>query len=249
MKTVIIIQARMTSTRLLGKILMEVAGKPMLAQQIRRLKECAKADEIVIATTTNTADEPVVDLARQEGVSFFRGSEQDVLSRFVDASKSAGADVVVRVTGDCPLIDPQITDRVVGELINHSYECDYASNVIQRTFPRGLDVEAFFVDTLLRMNRLAESQLAREHVTIVVRSERPDLFLCRSVVDSNNNADLRWTVDTADDLRMIRILYEKLQLSTRPKTYPEILAYVRSHPELSQVNAKVKTWEPHRPTP
>lgn len=219
----------MSSTRLPGKVLMDVAGRPMLSQQIRRLKQCKTVDDIVIATTTNLTDEPVVNLARQEGVGCFRGGEHDVLGRFVGAARQARADVIVRITADCPLIDPQITDRVVIELTNHAGECDYASNVIHRTYPRGLDVEALYWDTLLRMDRLAQSQPAREHVTIFIRSERPELFLCHSVVDSEDNSDLRWTVDTEVDLKLTRTLYDALGLGERVAFYPEILAYVRSH--------------------
>lgn len=246
MRRVIIVQARMTSTRLPGKVMVHVAGRPMLAQQICRLKECAMADEIVIATTTNLADEPIVDLAHREGMGFFRGSEHDVLGRYVGAARQTQADVIVRITADCPLIDPQITDRVISELINHATECDYASNVIKRTYPRGLDVEAFFFDTLLRMDRLAKSQQAREHVTVFLLSEAPEIFLCRSVVDSENNANLRWTVDTEVDLKLIRTLYDALDLGQRVAPYPEILAYVRAHPELTQLNAGIETWEPYR---
>jgi len=246
MRRVIIVQARMTSTRLPGKVMVHVAGRPMLAQQICRLKECTMADEIVIATTTNLADEPIVDLAHREGVGFFRGSEHDVLGRYVGAARQTQADVIVRITADCPLIDPQITDRVISELINHATECDYASNVIKRTYPRGLDVEAFFFDTLLRMDRLAKSQQAREHVTVFLLSEATEIFLCRSVVDSENNANLRWTVDTEVDLKLIRTLYDALDLGQRMAPYPEILAYVRAHPELTQLNAGIETWEPHR---
>lgn len=244
MKRVIIVQARMTSTRLPGKVLAEVAGKPMLAQQLKRLKQCMAADEIIIATTANLTDQPIVELARQENVGWFCGSEHDVLMRFVGAAKQFGAGVVVRITADCPLIDPQITDKVITELTSHAAECDYASNVIERTYPRGLDVEAFFGDTLLRINRLAQSQAAREHVTIVPRSERPELFLRRSVVDSQNNAHLRWTVDTEIDLNLIRLLYQVLDLSQYIAPYHEILAYVQTHPELSQMNGDIKTWEP-----
>jgi spore coat polysaccharide biosynthesis protein SpsF len=246
MKRVIIIQARMTSTRLPGKVLMDVAGHPMLAQQIRRIKECAMVDEIVIATTTNSTDEPLIELARRAEVGWFRGDEQDVLARFVGAAHQARADVVMRVTADCPLLDPQITDRVINELVSHATACDYASNVLERTYPRGLDVEAFFWDTLLRMDRLAQSQVAREHVTIVPRSERPDLFFSRSVIDSENNADLRWTVDTDVDLRLIRMLYEALDLGHQTVPYREMLAHVRAHPELTYLNAGVETWTPTR---
>lgn len=246
MKRVIIVQARMTSTRLPGKVLMDVAGRPMLSQQLRRLKQCTMVDEIVIATTTNSVDERIVDLARREGVRWFCGSESNVLARFVGAARQTQADAIVRVTADCPLIDPHVTDRVIDELIHHGSKCDYASNILQRTYPKGMDVEAFFLDTLLRLDRLALSQVAREHVTVYLYLERPDLFLCRSIVDNENNSDLRWTVDTGADLKLIRALYGALDLGGRMVSYPEILAYVRSHPELNQLNAGVKTWEPPR---
>ena len=154
MKRVMIVQARATSSRLPGKVLLDLGGRPMLVQQLVRLRQCRNVDEIVVATTTETNDEPVVMLAREAGVHVFRGSSDDVLSRFVGAAQEARADVVVRVTADCPLIDPEVCDRVIAELVEHRSECDYASNVIRRTFPRGLDVEAMFFDVLLRMDRL-----------------------------------------------------------------------------------------------
>jgi spore coat polysaccharide biosynthesis protein SpsF len=244
MKRVIIIQARMTSTRLPGKVLKTVAGQPMLAWQLRRLTQCSAVDEIVVATTTNRSDDPVVDLARREGLGWFRGSEANVLSRFVGAARQAEADIVVRLTADCPLIDPQITDWVIQDLAEHQGECDYASNVLKRTYPRGLDVEAFFMDTLLRIDRLGRSQLAREHVTVFLRSERPDLFLLRSVADTEDNSDLRWTVDSELDLQLIRLLYEELDLGTKVVPYRSMLAYVRQHPEITAINADVSTWTP-----
>jgi spore coat polysaccharide biosynthesis protein SpsF len=244
MKRVIIIQARMTSTRLPGKVLADLAGRPMLAQQLRRLKHCARADEIVVATTTNSSDDRVVELARHEGVGWFRGSEQDVLARYVGAAQYSRADVIARVTADCPLIDPQITDLVIDELISHAAQCDYAANVLERTYPRGLDVEAFYWDTLLRMDRLAQSLLAREHVTVVVRSERSGLFLRRSVTGQQDNSDLRWTVDSGIDLELIRILYKALDMTNRVVPYAEVLAYVRSHPELARLNLGSETWTP-----
>lgn len=246
MKVVCIIQARMTSTRLPGKVLMDLAGVPMLAQQIRRIKRAKSVHEIVIATTANQVDIPIVDIARQENVGCFCGSENDVLKRFVGAAQQTQADVMVRSTADCPLIDPDTMDAVIRELVDHAAECDYASNVLKRTYPRGLDVEAMFWDALLRIDRLAQSQAAREHVTIVPRSERPELFLCRSVIDDQDNSDLRWTVDTDIDLKLIRTLYETLEIGSRHVIYPEILAYVRTHPELVCLNAGVETWTPTR---
>lgn len=243
MRRVIIIQARMTSTRLPGKVLADLSGRPMLAQQIRRLQRC-RVDQIVVATTVNATDDPVVELARREGVAWYRGSEHDVLGRFVGAARQERADVVVRITADCPLIDPAVTDQVIAALLDDSDPCDYASNVLERTYPRGLDVEALFFDTLLRVDRLAKSPAAREHVTLMMYAERPDLFLRRSVTDTQSNADLRWTVDTQADLDMVRLIYAALDLENTLLPYPDILSYVRAHPEVAHMNAGIETWTP-----
>ena len=234
----------MSSSRLPGKVLRDVAGKPMLVQQILRLRQCPAIDEIVIATTGNQADKPIRELGEQQDVDCFCGSEDDVLRRFVGAANKSKADVVIRVTADCPLVDPKVTDEVIHELVDHPSECDYASNVLERTYPRGLDVEVFYFDTLLRMDRLGRSRIAREHVTIVPRSERPELFLCRSVVDAQDNSDLRWTVDTEDDLRLISALFEQLDIDGRSVAYPEILRYARENPGLAEINKGSKTWTP-----
>lgn len=244
MKRIIVIQARMTSSRLPGKVLRELGGRPMLAQQIRRLKACASVDDIVLATTTNADDDPVVALARDEQVRWFRGSEHDVLARVVGAVTEANADVLVRVTADCPLIDPGTVDRTIDTLVANAAACDYASNVQKRTFPRGLDSEALFRDTLARMDRMGQSQSAREHVTVFLRSERPELFATLDVVDEDDNSDLRWTVDTAADLEMIRAIYAGLGLDQRVVTYREILEYIRSQPQIAAMNAHVETWNP-----
>lgn len=246
MRKVIIVQARMGSTRLPGKVLADLVGRPMLAWQLSRLKSCTAADDIVVATTTLGRDDPVVDLARRLEVRWFRGSEEDVLSRFVGAAREAHADVVVRITADCPLIDPEVTDRVVSVLTANQSTCDYASNSLRRTYARGLDVEAMFRDTLERAHRLGRSQTSREHVTPFIYAERPDLFLCRSVEDDVDNSDLRWTVDAAQDLELVRRLYTGLDLGARILPYREVVAYVRKHPEICLINAGVETWEPQR---
>lgn len=240
MRTAIIIQTRMTSTRLPGKVLMDVGGRPMLAQQLRRVKACRAADEIVVATTTNKTDDPVIALAEQEDVRWFRGSENDVLSRYVGAAREAQADIVVRITSDCPLIDAEVSDTVIEELKDHTGEVDYVNNAMPRTYPRGLDTEAFFRDTLERMGRLAHSAPAREHVTHFLLEERRDLFVVRGVRDSEDNSDLRWTVDTPEDLAMVRRVYEGLQLGERVAPYRAILGFVRAHPEIAAINAHVK---------
>jgi spore coat polysaccharide biosynthesis protein SpsF len=244
-----IIQARMTSTRLPGKVLLEVAGRPMLVQQIRRLESSQRINEIVIATTTNETDNPIAELAQRAGVRCFRGSENDVLSRFAGAAREIKADLVVRLTADCPLIDAEVTDAVIFALLEHTGQYDYASNVLQRTYPRGLDVEAMFGDVLYRMDRLADSRQDREHVTTFLRSSHPELFLTCSVEDSQNNADLRWTVDTQKDFELICKIYAGMYLGETPASYREILAFVRNQPEISQLNSEVTTWEPTQDKP
>ncbi len=215
----------MTSTRLPGKVLASLAGRPLLAQQIARLRRSRTLDAIVVATTTNAADDPIAALCTAEGLSLFRGDEHDVLGRYAGAAEAHGARVVVRITADCPLLDPLVVDRVVGALREGS--CDYASNTLRRTYPRGLDVEAFHVDVLTRMARLATSTMAREHVTWFLHHDRPDLFVRREVVDSEDHSDLRWTVDTAADLAHVRRIYEAARLPERWLDYRELLSLVR----------------------
>jgi spore coat polysaccharide biosynthesis protein SpsF len=237
MRRVLIVQARMTSTRLPGKVVEDLAGRPMLARQLDRLRACRNADDIVVATTSNAADDPLVALADAAGARWFRGSEHDVLARYAGAAREAGADVVVRVTSDCPLIDPDEVDVVIAAL---EPGVDYAANIIERRLPQGLDTEALWRDVLERMDRSATSVPAREHVTWFCREERPELFVNRSVVRPYDAADLRWTVDTPDDLALVRRLYAELGLAERPRPFAEILAHVRAHPDLQAMNAHVE---------
>jgi spore coat polysaccharide biosynthesis protein SpsF len=235
MRRVAILQARMTSRRLPGKVLMDLVGQPMIARQIERLRRCNRLDEIVLATTTNDQDNELVRLAERIDLRWYRGSEDDVLARFLGAAREAAAEMVVRVTADCPLIDPEQSDRVIAAL--EDQRADYASNVGRRTFPRGLDTEVFHLDTLARLDRLAHSTPAREHVTWYLRQERPDLFLALSIEDEEDHSDLRWTVDTAADLAFVRTLWERLELANRIVPYREILAHLRANPDLSRTEA------------
>jgi spore coat polysaccharide biosynthesis protein SpsF len=240
MRRVAILQARMTSERLPGKVLAEVAGRPMIEHQLRRLERCERIDELVIATTTNADDDPLVELARRIGVRAFRGSEHDVLSRYAGAAREASADLVVRLTSDCPLADAGEVDVVVRELEERRATCDYASNGLEPSLPRGLDAEALWRDVLERADRMASSKPAREHVTWFVYSERPDLFELHAVRRPYDAADLRWTVDTDADLAMVRRLYDELGLAERDVPLAETIAYVRAHPEIAAMNAHVR---------
>ncbi len=234
----------MTSTRLPGKVVMDLAGRPLLERELERLERCELADDVVLAVTTNPDDEPLIELARRRGVRWHRGSEHDVLARYVAAAREAAADLVVRVTSDCPLIDPEETDAVIAALQERRESCDYASNRLEPHLPRGLDTEALWRDALERTDRLATSAPAREHVTWFCYAERPDLFELHSVRRPYDAHDLRWTVDTADDLAMVRRLYDDLGLADRPLPLGDVIAYVREHPDVAAMNRHVEQKDP-----
>jgi spore coat polysaccharide biosynthesis protein SpsF len=234
----------MSSTRLPGKVLMDLAGRPLLEPQLERLERCARADDIVLAMTENPGDEPLVALAERRGLRWYRGSEHDVLSRYAGAAREADADLVVRVTSDCPLIDPDETDAVIAALEVRRTTADYASNRLEPHLPRGLDVEALWRDALERADRLATSRPAREHVTWFCYEERPDLFELHSGRRPVDAHDLRWTVDTADDLAMVRRLYDDLGLAERPVALADVIAYVRAHPEIAAINSHIEQKDP-----
>jgi len=243
-RVIAIIQARMGSTRLPGKVLAELGGATMLAQVVRRLREARRIDDLVVATSTGADDDAVVREAGRLGAGVHRGPADDVLARFVGAARSYRAEAIVRVTADCPLLDAGVVDQVIGALVDG---VDYASNTHERSYPRGLDAEALHRDTLERIGRLATSPAAREHVTAFVM-EAPGLFRIAQLRADQDDSDLRWTVDTADDLAMARALYRELALAGESRPYREVVAAVRAQPSLAAHNAHVeqKPWQvPH----
>jgi spore coat polysaccharide biosynthesis protein SpsF len=235
MHTVAILQARMGSSRLPGKVLADIGGMTMLARAVCQLHAASRIDMVCIATTTAAADDPIADAAEQLDVDVHRGSEHDVLERYRDAARACDAEVIVRATSDCPLLDPAVIDAVVAAL---SEDVDYASNTHERTYPRGLDVEAVHRDTLERIARLATSSAAREHVTSFVL-EQPALFRVRQVRAQRDDSDLRWTIDTAEDLAVVRELIEL----TGDAPYEERVAAVRAQPlHASNAHVAQKSW-------
>jgi spore coat polysaccharide biosynthesis protein SpsF (cytidylyltransferase family) len=216
----------MGSTRLPGKVMADLEGAPMIVRVLERLERAQRLDDVILATSDAAADDALADAVARTGRQVHRGSHHDVLARYVSAAHASNADVVVRVTGDCPLIDGEILDRVVAAL---EIGVDYSSNVIERTFPRGLDVEALPVEVLEQVDRLASSPESREHVTWFLYQERPDLFALWSVVDDVDNSDLSWVVDTPEDLDRMREIYRTLDVARHPRSYRELLAYVRSN--------------------
>lgn len=234
MNRTLIIQARTTSTRLPGKVLLPLLGQPMLAHQIERLKRCRLLDQIVVATTTNASDDPLVELARRAQVLWFRGDESDVLDRFYRAAVEHGAAVVVRVTADCPLIDPGLTGRVVGEFLDRQPALDYASNVYpRRTYPRGLDTEVCRFDALECAWREARDRAAREHVTPYIY-RHPERFRLHGVTGTEDYSHWRWTVDTPEDFELVRRIYE--QFGHNRFAWQDVLPVLAAHPDWGDIN-------------
>ncbi len=238
MKTVAIIQARMGSTRLPGKVLADVAGRPVLQRVVERTRRARGLDEVVVATSVAEADGAVASACAALGVPVFRGSEDDVLSRYLGAAEAFGADVCVRITSDCPLIDPDVTAMIVSRYRGASPPADYASNKIPQSFPRGLDTEVFSRAALRRAAAGAKSAYQRTHVTPYFY-ENPGLFRLLSLVSDVDRQDWRWTVDTAEDLQFVRAVYERLGPG-RDFTWLDVVALLEREPQLRQINAHVR---------
>ncbi len=242
MRTVIISQARMTSTRLPGKVLKEVLGKPLLEYHIERLLRVRLADELVVATTTNDTDQPIVELCERLGVAYYRGSEEDVLSRYYEAAAHFGADVVVRVTSDCPLIDPGVVDEAISLYVKNRDKYDYVSNALQRTYPRGLDTEVFSMAVLEKAYKEAREQPEREHVTPYVY-RHPELFRLANCSGAQDYSQHRWTVDTPEDFELIRLILEELYPVNERFTWLDVLELLSKHSEWVEINAGVEQKE------
>lgn len=240
LKVVGIIQARTGSTRLPGKVLLEVAGRPLLQHVIDRVLAARLIKEVIVATTTKQADDAILTLAKRAGVGVFRGSEDDVLERYYQAAQACGADVVVRVTSDCPLADPQTLDQVILRFLDaqrQPYCADYVSNNLERTFPLGLDAEAFSFLALERAQKEARTPYEREHVTPYIREAEVGFRL----LNLRHPWDLsfhRWTVDTAEDLTLVREIYRHLYRDNSIFHMYEVLHLFLDRPELFDINQK-----------
>lgn len=233
MKTVTIIQARTGSTRLQGKILKPILGEPMLARMLERVKRAKKVDAIVVATTDKPEDDATAELAKKCGVQVFRGDEKDVLDRFYKASKKTGADIVIRLTGDCPLHDPAVIDEVVERFLNG--ELDYTHTPIN--YPEGLDTEVFLFTALERAARDAELPSEREHVTLYIRNH-PELFRVDGAwkSGSEDNSSMHWSVDTQADFDFVTRIYEQLYTANPSFNKDDVLALLAQHPEFLEIN-------------
>ncbi|MEM5773686.1 MAG: glycosyltransferase family protein [Anaerolineaceae bacterium] len=239
-RVIAIIQARMGSSRLPGKVLMDIAGKPMLQWVVDRVRLAKTIDEVVVATTDAPADEQIVEYCVRQGIAVTRGSQQDVLDRYYQAALKFKADVVVRVTADCPVIDPQVIDHTIKRFLEE--KVDFAANRLpppwKRTYPIGLDTEVCTFAGLQRAWNEATEPFEREHV-MPYFYDQEGRFRILLVNHDPDYGHLRWTVDTAQDLELVQKIIAHFGGRVDFSWY-EILAYVQEHPELTQINADVK---------
>lgn len=235
MRTVAIVQARMGSTRLPGKVLLDIGGQPMLTRVLRRLSR-ATLDEIVVATVAEDASEPIIDLCQKLGVGTYTGSELDVLDRYYQAARKNGADRIVRIMSDCPVIDPDVVNETIATFTTSNV--DYASNTVTRTYPRGLDTEIMSFSTLERAWQEANQNYERVHVTPYIY-EHPTSFRIREILHPSDQSHYRWTVDTPEDLRLLRKIYAHFGNSDI-FSWHDIVLLMKQQPHLYSVNAAIK---------
>lgn len=236
MKTVCIIQARMGSTRLPGKVLQPLLDKPLLFWDVYRVKKARLIDEVLIATTTDSRDDAIVELCNSAGWGYFRGSEDDVLDRYYQAAQKQHAGVVVRVTSDCPLIDPQVLDYILAGFYAAAPAVDYASNSIMRTYPRGLDTEVFTFAALETAWREDNSSW-REHVTPFIYNH-PERFRLLPVTNPTDYSHHRWTVDTPEDYELVRRIYE--HFGHGEFGWRDVLDVLDQHPDWVAINQHIE---------
>lgn len=238
-KIVATIEARMTSSRLPGKVLMDLVGKPVLQHIIERLEKSAVLDEIVVATTVNDTDQPIVDLCKSIGCKYYRGSEEDVLLRVLEAAKSVEADLIVEITGDCPVIDRRHVDYLVDMFKNGEY--DYVSNIIERSFPRGFDTQVFPVRILEKVNQLTKEPSDHEHVSLYIYNN-PDKFRLKNwkAKGKMNNPELEITLDTLVDYELIKEIYENLYFENNDFSAEDVVDFLVNNMSLTEKVSKIK---------
>lgn len=232
-----IVQARMTSSRLPGKVLLPLAGKPVLQHIIERLRRSKYIDEVVIACTTNEADQPIIDLCNQLDCKYYRGSEDDVLTRVLEAAKAFETDIIVEITSDCPCCDWNIIDTLIESLEDR----DYVSNVMARTMPRGLDVQVFWTKILEMVDTEVDNDIDRTHVSSWIYKNpknygryKTNCIMLEAGVDYSN---LRLTLDTKEDYHLLRFIYEAMEDNSF--ALGDILNLFRVYPELPLINQHI----------
>jgi spore coat polysaccharide biosynthesis protein SpsF len=235
MRTIVIVQARMGSTRLPGKVLEDLGGVPLLDWSVTRSQR-ARVDAVVVATSVQPADDVIVDLCRARGWPVWRGSEHDVLQRYHEAAAFYDAELVVRITSDCPFTDPALIDASTAFFHDHADEFDLITNMYPPTWPLGLAVEVLPFRVLERMQRLATRSPHREHVT-AMGYDHPELFRLANLPCTEDLHLHRWTVDTPEDLQLVRAVTARL--AGNAFGWREVLGVVQANPQLQKLNAHV----------
>lgn len=236
MKTVAIVQARMTSTRLPGKVMLPLGGRPILERLLERLRRAKNVDSLIVATTTNTTDNVIADWCAGHEVACHRGSEFDVLARYSAAALEVAADVVVRATSDCPLLDPALVDQAIATFGSGDY--DYVTNMLPPTWPYGMAVEVFSTEALLQANRDASQDAEREHVTPFIYWH-PERFRLKNLASPKDLSRYRLTVDTPEDYQLVRMVFEELSRDRPHFSLADILSVIETHPDWLSINQHV----------
>lgn len=228
-----IIQARVSSSRLPGKVLKLILGKPMLEYQIERINHSKNIDKLIVATSDGNEDDGIEELCNRIGIFCFRGSLDNVLDRFYSAAEEFKPEHVVRLTGDCPLADPDLIDKLID--FYRKENCDYASNCNPPTLPDGLDAEIFSFDALKTAWQNAKFSSELEHVTPYIRNH-PECFTLSSWLNPEDLSHLRWTVDESADFDLVKSIYEQLYSNNTIFKTKDILRHLESNSELSKIN-------------
>ena len=242
MRIVAIVQARLGSERLPGKALRDIADEPMLVRVVNRTMQAKTLDEVVVATTIESRDDEIANLCELKSWIYSRGKEFDVLDRYYESAQAQQANIVVRITSDCPLIDPRIIDLTVRKFIEKG-SMDYTSNTLPpRTFPRGLDVEVMTFEALERAWGEDTNSTWREHVTPYIYNN-PNLFEIMGVKNDNDYSHMRWTVDTPEDLAFVRLVYKHFEHDHF--SWHEVISLLDKKPELTDINKFVLQKKSH----
>jgi len=224
----------MGSMRLPGKVLAQIAGHSMLWHVVNRVRMARSLDQVVVATSNELSDQPIADFCTRKHIDVYRGSEEDVLDRYYQAASHFTGSTIVRITGDCPLVDPEVVDRVVGAYQDGPY--DYVTNIFPRTYPEGLDVEVISFSALERTRLEARVPYDREHVTPYLH-KHPKLFRIGNVQHPVNLSGMHWSVDHPEDLQFVRTVYDRIKVS--PFGLAEVLELLNACPELAQSNTGI----------
>jgi spore coat polysaccharide biosynthesis protein SpsF len=235
----IYVQARMGSTRLPGKVLHPVLGKPLLSYLLERLKRVQNAQKIVVATTSNAEDDAIETLCKKEGVYSFRGNEENVLHRFWSCAEQDKPEAIVRITGDCPLIDPAIIDKIIEEYTSNKDWVDYVSNTLTRSYPRGMDCEIFSYKALQKAYEAETTASEKEHVTLYMYLH-PELFKLKDIEYKQDLSHLRLTVDTKEDFELIRLILENLYPKHPMFSLQDIIDVLDQHPSWKKINSSIE---------